>query len=141
LVARSAEPEIVLARCRQVLEVVLPTPASTWPALAEWAQVLPGWFVDGCSPTESRDEAEKWLAWWRSLPLAEQAKAASERPWTLEGWLYWVHPDQRTWSWAGSGVGEGVLVVEVESKEWPTAIGSLEWLLRVAGADEVAVPD
>lgn len=140
MVALSPEPEILLARCRQVLEAILRIRTATWPALAEWAQVLPVWFVDGCSPTESRDEAEKWLAWWRSLPQAEQAVAASERRWTLEAWLYWMQPDQRTWSWAGSAVGEGVLVIEVETKEWPTAIGSLKWLLRVAGADEVTVP-
>jgi hypothetical protein len=76
-----------------------------------------------------------------AIPPARGAGlAASERPWTLDGWLHRMEPDRRTWFWAGSGVGDGVLVTEVETIVWPTALGSLDWLLRASGASEVSIP-
>jgi hypothetical protein len=40
-----------------------------------WVQRLPGWFVAACSPAQTADERERWLARWRALDHAGKAQA------------------------------------------------------------------
>ena len=86
----------------------------------------------------SHEEAERWVAWWRTLAPADKARAESEKRWTLEDWLYWLTPSQRQWFWWDAVTdGDHALRVTVEVADWPTALGALDWLLRAAGASEV----
>jgi hypothetical protein len=121
-----------------VLRAVLDHAGPSWPSLSEWRQVLPTWFVESSAPEQSRDEAERWLGWWRSLPAEEQALVTRAQRWTLAGWLYWLEPSERQWFWWDAAVeNPDTLRVFVEVSGWPTPLGALEWLLRAAGAVEV----
>jgi len=128
----------VLARVREVMGEIVKT-GEPWPDLEYWRSQLPRWFVDASAPERSRDEIEQWLAWWRSLPPHEQAQAAAEQKWTLADWLFSVQPSERQWFWWDARVeSPDILRVLVEVPGDPVALGALEWLLRAAGATEIA---
>jgi hypothetical protein len=139
-VAEAADPELVLDRVRSVLEVVLVNSEGDWPSLSHWEVLLPEWFVLACAPEPTAEEADRWLDWWQSLPGPQRSEAAAAKPWTLSGWLYWLEPSNRTWFWSGAGFNHNVVAVELEVDSWPSAVGSLEWLLHTAGADLVQFP-
>src|SRR5436305_4029099 len=129
----------LLARCREVLLTVLGQSETDWPSTVSWAELLPDWFVAACTPERSPAEAERWLAWWRTLDPEEKAKAANEQPWTLADWLYWLTPAERQWYWWDATIeSDTALRVVVEVPGWPAALGALDWLLRAAGATEVS---
>jgi hypothetical protein len=131
----------LFSRCREVVRAALVEAAGQeWPSVDAWSQKLPGWFVRACAAEESAEEAARWLTWWRGLDDDARVRAARERPWSLPDWLHWLQPDERQWYWwdaIAHGAHEGRVLVEVPA--WPTALGALEWLLRVAGADRVDV--
>ena len=132
----------VLDGAKQVLLAVLEHAGPPWPSLEEWRAVLPDWFVEGCAPEMSPAEAEQWLTLWRSLPPEEQARATRERRWALAGWLYWLEPAQREWYWWNATVEEpDSLHVVVQVEGWPAPLGALDWLLRVAGGNEILMDD
>jgi hypothetical protein len=86
----------------------------------------------------SREAADAWLAWWRTLPPAEQARASQDRRWTLADWLYWLEPTQRQWYWWDAIVEDpDTLRLVVQVPGWPAPLGALQWLLRVAGASDL----
>jgi hypothetical protein len=129
----------VAARAREVLRAVLAHAGPSWPTVSEWRQLLPAWFVEGSAPEKSREEAERWLGWWRSLPAAEQARVTREQRWALPDWLHWLEPAERQWFWWDAVVeNPETLRVMVEVPGWPAPLGALEWLLRAAGAVEVS---
>lgn len=133
-----ADADVVLDRCRAVLAVVLDYSGPGWPGLKEWESLLPSWFVAACGPQGSREDAERWLAWWRTLGRADKARAESEQRWELADWLYWLMPSERQWFWwDAEPLQDGALRVAVEMPGWPAALGALDWLLRAAGAAEV----
>jgi hypothetical protein len=121
-----------------VLRAVLEHAGPSWPSLSGWRQVLPAWFVESSAPEQSREEAERWLGWWRSLPAEEQARVTRAQRWTLADWLYWLEPSERQWFWWDAIVeSPDTLRVLVEVSGWPAPLGALEWLLRAAGSVEV----
>lgn len=136
--ARGGDGGGVLERSRAVMLAILEHSGSQWPTVEEWSSLLPPWFVGACAPEMSREEAERWLSWWRSLGPAERARTESERRWTLADWLYWLTPSERQWFWWDAEVDEGgELRIAIEVEGWPTALGALDWLLRAAGAMEI----
>ena len=128
----------VAERSREVLQVVLAHAGPPWPAVSEWRQVLPAWFVNASAPERPREEAEQWLGWWRSLPPEEQARVTRSQRWALADWLYWLEPSERQWFWWDAVVeSPEILRVIVQVSGWPAPLGALDWLLRAAGAVEV----
>lgn len=126
-------------RAREVLRGVLAHAGPPWPSVREWRLLLPAWFVEGSAPEQSREEAERWLSWWRSLPAEEQAQVTRAQRWTLADWLYWLEPSERQWFWWDAVIeSPDTLRVSVEVSGWPAPLGALDWLLRAAGAIEVA---
>lgn len=126
-----------LERCRSVLAVVLDHSGTVWPTAEEWGRLLLEWFVAASSPELSREDVERWLAWWRTPGPADQARAESERRWALADCLYWMEPAERQWFWWDAELsGDGALRVTVEIPGWLPALGALDWLLRAAGAAE-----
>jgi hypothetical protein len=94
--------------------------------------------VAACGPERSREDAERWLAWWRTLGPVDKARAESKQQWALPDWLYWLMPSERQWFWWDAEVGrDGSLRVTIEVAGWPVALGALGWLLRAAGAVEL----
>ncbi len=104
------------------------------------AALLPSWFVQACAPEESEAERARWLQWWRQLDDADRARAADARTWTLDDWLFWMRPEERQWYWWDSQIlapDHGQVLIKVT--DWPTAVGSLVWLLRAGGARNVSM--
>jgi hypothetical protein len=129
VLARGADPSVVVDRCQSVMLVVLDHSGSEWPTVEQWRSLLPAWFVAACGPEKSREEAERWLEWWRKLGPADRARA--ER-------LYWVEPSERQWYWWDSAIGlDGTLRLFVEVCGWPAPLGALDWLLGASGAAEI----
>ena len=86
-----------LARAKEVLVLVGEQSLLRWLSVDEWRRILPRWFLDRCVPARTEDEDNKWMAWWRSLSAERQAKVDAEEPWPLEGWLYWMQPENVEW--------------------------------------------
>lgn len=105
-----------------------------------WADVIPSWFQEECGRSMTPVEAQRWLAWWRTLPDAQKSEAEINKDWALDDWLYWVANDSRQWFWWDAQVsddGERVsLAVQVLS--WPFAWGGLRWLFKASGASVVS---
>lgn len=143
IVRSEAEPvAAVLSRAREALLVVNAASASTWPSLDEWRAQLPPWFLSQCraewTPAEieamtARRQTQTWEEYTR-----EETEEANE-PWALSSWLHWFQEDQRAWFWwdaASLDRSTGVVAVEVD--DWPFPWDALSWLLRAAGASDVA---
>jgi hypothetical protein len=138
LARAGADARVVLDRCRAVLLAVLDHSEPEWATVEEWKSYLPAWFVAASGPERSGEDAERWLAWWRTLGPADKAGAESEQQWALADWLYWLMPSERQWFWWDAEVGQDdTLRVTVEVPGWPAALGALDWLLHAAGAVEV----
>lgn len=128
-----------IANAKEVLRNVAALPTSAF-ASGEAMSALPEWFVQACAREESNEEQASWLRWWRSLDGEARARAASERPWTVDDWLYWMRPDERQWFWWESRMASpDAGLVSVEVADWPAAVGSLLWLLRASGVDDLVV--
>ena len=59
----------VLESAKSVLRAIDEAALMGWPKDHEWQTKLPDWFVARCAPEMTQEEAERWLAWWKS-PIA-----------------------------------------------------------------------
>ena len=112
-----------------------------WPSEGSWRVLLPAWFVDACAPEPTEGEQQDWNRQWKSMTYEERREYARAAPWTLTGWLAWFRPEgsdlDRGWAWVGASEmgGDGIVTVEIDG--WPYPHGTLDWLLRTAGATEI----
>jgi hypothetical protein len=128
----------VLSRTKELLLLFCEQSPSAWPSLAQWRNMLPRWFLDRCAPEMTQEQAEKWLAWWRGLPPEERERVEREKDWSLENWLYWMEPANRTWTWWDAcDQDANTLIVAIEVIDWPFPWGAFRWLLLAAGAEKV----
>lgn len=124
----------VLQRIRDVMRVLLEHSGGAWPSEEEWRVILPHHFVRAAAAPRSHEEDELWLERWRALPALDQAAAAEAAPWSLTDWLYWMEPASREWHWwRADHDGSTSLWIDVQVDGWPTALGSLHWLVRASG--------
>lgn len=139
VVVRSGRAAEAIDKAKAVLREVVELPIDAFVS-GDAVAALPEWFVLACADAETDDERAAWLQWWRSLDDDARARAALERPWSVDDWLHWMRPDERHWFWWESRIGAsdaGLVLVRVD--DWPVAIGSLLWLLRASGADDLIV--
>jgi hypothetical protein len=136
---RAPDVQSVLERAREVLRVVVPLTSAELEQEAAQPSRLQGWFVRGCAPEPTPEEAAEWLAWWRSLGPVARSRAEAEKPWTLGDWLSWLAPAERQWFWWGASVDSETSATVVEVTDWPVPVWALRWLLKVAGAENVEV--
>ena len=116
--ATAQQPDAVLARVRDVLRPVLGAP-SPWPSTDGWRELLPAWFTAACSDDE------------------RVTTCVLDR-WSLRAWIWWFQPDQRRWLWWDAEIdGETLRIRVVPTGAGSLLLGSLEWLLEVAGATRV----
>ena len=109
-------PSAVLDRAREVLRVVV-EPRRPWPSTDEWRQLLPAWFVEACSDDE------------------HVTTCVLDR-WSLRAWVWWFQPEQRRWLWWDAGAeGDDLWVEVVPTGTGSLLLGTLEWLLKAAGAE------
>lgn len=128
----------VMERAKAVLKVINENSDGEWPSNDKWRELLPSWFVARCGPELSQQQAEAEAARWRSLPRDAQIRWEAERPWPLADWIYWFQPENRCWYWwDATTLNDDVLVVAVETHQWPCPSGALAWLLRAAGAQRI----
>jgi hypothetical protein len=107
-------------------------------SVEDWAARLPQWFTSACAPELTRDEAERELRKWQAL--SEDEKRARTERWTLSGWTYWFEEENRWWYWWDAlVVDDNRIEILVEMPDVQAGLGSLEWLLRAAGAVETDV--
>lgn len=132
----------VLGRVEAVLGAVLAVEAPWWPDADGWRARLPEAFVARCAPAPTPAEARALLArWWQGTPAARRREAATEA-WSLEDWLFWMHPDERPWGlWAAAVAGPDRLLVTALTDGWPTPWGALWWLFVGSGARAVTPVD
>jgi hypothetical protein len=126
----------VLARVISVWKIIDQVALSDWPTVEQWNMKLPEWFTSACTSPMTQQQADAWLAGWKRLTPVEQARAESEKKWSLENWLYWMKPEDRQWFWWDAKALEDCdhIIVAVEVDAWPFPWGSLRWLFKVAGA-------
>jgi hypothetical protein len=142
VLARCPDAARTRDRAAEVMTAVLTHGRPVWPPEADWAHLLPAWFVEACGPELSPAAAEERMRRWRALPPAAQARASAEERWSLANWLFWLEPDERQWFWwDAQPEGGDSLRVTVEIPGWPAPLGALGWLLRAAGATEVTYED
>ena len=137
-----------LARVEEVLAAVLPPLADGRPP-GEVVDRLPGWFHDRCA-------APYVPGTWPQLagaPVpgsnldAEEAAANAARIarwstyWTAENWLRAMTPAERTWSWSSyDEVAPGLALLRYRRRALGAPVGSLKWLLHLAGATRCTLP-
>lgn len=126
----------VLARAASLLKTIDELALTGWPADEQWSGKLPEWFTSACAPPMTQEQAERWLSWWKGLPADERARVEIEKDWSLDSWLYWMHPDNRQWFWWDAKALDDCdhVLVAVEVEAWPFPWGTLRWLFRAAGA-------
>jgi hypothetical protein len=129
----------VLEKVKSVLRIVDEVTLTGWLSDEQWEARLPDWFTARCAPPVSQEEAERRLAWRKSLPPDEQARVARETEWSLDAWLYWLEPDRREWFWWDAKALDDVdhIMVAVEVDGCPFPWDALRWLFRAAGASEL----
>jgi hypothetical protein len=109
----------LLARVREVMAPVLAAPRP-WPSPDGWRELLPPWFTAACSDDE-------------------RVTTCVVDRWSLRAWIWWFQPEQRRWLWWDAQVtGDGLRIRVLPTGAGSLLLGSLEWLLKVAGAQEVS---
>lgn len=133
-------PGCVLEKAKSVMVAVNSAALNGWPANGHASPVLPEWFTSACASDRSKEEADRWLTWWKGLSYEEKQRADSEENWSLANWLYWLEPENRHWFWWKDFIqkesNQIVLTIEVEG--WPFSWEALGWLFHAAGASGVA---
>lgn len=111
-------PGEVLGRVREVLRAVIAAP-EPWPSADGWRELLPRWFTDACSDDE-------------------RVTTCVVDKWSLRAWIWWFQPEQRRWLWWDAETrGDELQIRLAPTGAGSLLLGSLEWLLKVAGAQEV----
>lgn len=138
----SSADDAALARLRDLLRTVDNFKKIDWDDLQKLVGSLPSWFIGACSAPLAADEENIWLSRWRQLSGEERLKFEEERGWSAIDWLYWLHPDQRTWFIASSEkYQDRSQHLKIITLEWLVPLGALIWALRCAGAFMVEVRD
>lgn len=132
--------ELVLARVREVLTIIFLQDTEGWPETARWFELLPPWFIRASASEEP--DLQGWYDKWQSLPPEDRAaqEAADEsKPWAISDFVYWFQPANRQWWWWASYLQSSEqLEILLMVEEPVVADDALEWLVRSAGADDVA---
>ncbi|ADO50548.1 hypothetical protein [[Enterobacter] lignolyticus] len=146
VVSCESNAENILSLAKNVLKTVDDAYDSDWPDLASWKKILPKIFVDNCEPEISKRDMDHRIAYRKSLPWEEQQRLMINERWSLDNWLYWLEPENRTWFWWDAVLLEEPIrdthfIVAVVVLEWPFPWGALKWLFKACGALDVVSED
>lgn len=132
--ATCADAATLLARCREVMTLILSQSKDAWPTSEAWFRLLPGWFLEG------------WPERFGAVPRAdcEECRRASvvtprlPTPWSINRWLDSFGRDWRSWYWWDAMVVDPHhLRIDVAIDGWPYNEVTLRWLLLAAGATHI----
>jgi hypothetical protein len=98
-----------------------------WPSGPEWKQLLPQWFL-ATFRDYSKEDCEKMMA-------ETPRQRWGELPWLFESWTELMN--NRTWEWWSSRRKGKTLEIQLLLEGWPYSVGSLEYLIKSAGASSV----
>jgi len=146
VVACESNAETILSLAKEVLKIVGNAYDSDWPDLVSWKKILPKIFVDNCEPEIAKRDMDHRIAYRKSLPWEEQQRLMINEKWSLDNWLYWLEPENRTWFWWDAILLEKPIrdthfIVAVVVLEWPFPWGALKWLFKACGALDVVSED
>jgi hypothetical protein len=122
-----ADANATQLRINEVLSMVMSYTTEDWPPVAYWAQQLPEWFTKHFSQPLTMAEADTFV----SLPFEERMLAFAKAGWSLDDWLYWMHPSMRSWHGVKTRVlstNRVAISIDIESDPSPTA--ALELLFK-----------
>lgn len=123
----------VLARCKEVLRVVLTQDVEHWPTDGEWRSLLPAWFVSKCMDEDSYEARAKKL-----FEFPEEERLQHDLPWAVSGWVFWFAPDEREWFWWDAAIKDkNTIEIFVDVFGDPFPWGGLSWLLKASGTVSV----
>lgn len=131
------DPQRIIDKIDNLLKIVDQTTLEGWISEEEWSAILPSWFVGAFAPPMTEVERVRHLNWWRQLSDEGKAQYEVEQVWSLDGWLYWMQPENRQWfvlSSASEATNEINVCIQV--LDWPFPWGSLRWIFRVAGCSK-----
>ncbi|PJR62406.1 hypothetical protein [Raoultella sp. T31] len=142
VVSCESNAEHIMSLAKEVLKVISDAYETEWPDLVSWKEMLPDFFVDSFEPEISKEDMDKRIAYRNSLPWKEQQKLLADEKWSLDSWLYWLEPENRTWFWWDAAlleepIRETYFIVAVVVLEWPFPWGALKWLFKACGALDV----
>ena len=102
-----------------------------------WRSVLPVRFSGACAKEMSPEESERWLKRWQSLSDQEREEEERNRTWSLDNWMYWMDPRERSWQWWDAViVSPDRINVSLVVNSWPFGWGAVSWLFRGSGASD-----
>lgn len=121
IVGRCTDAPGTLERIRHVMRTVASQrvhreEGGEWPAEAWWHEHLPTWFFDSF----------------------EQV-LENEHMWHIDSWADAMKAPG--WEWWSSSSEPGRLVINLWVDSWPYAIGVFEYLVRVAGTDDIEITE
>lgn len=127
----------VSERIHEVVRLFDASP-SPWPSEEGWKSVLPGWLLASFVPAKTEKEAEAWYARWIELSPDERARESANQKWSLDGWLYWLKPENRQW-WVNSHeiLDPNHLKIVLNIQGWPAPLLAFDWLASAAGASTI----
>lgn len=113
-----ADAATLLARCREVMTLILSQSKDAWPTSEGWSRLLPSWFREG----------------WLERPGVPRPPS----PWSIEAWADSFGKDWRSWYWWDAMVVDPHhLRIDVAIDGWPYSEGTLRWFLLAAGATHI----
>jgi hypothetical protein len=135
LAHRAGDAAEVLARCKEVMRIVLTQDVERWPTDEEWKFLLPDWFVAACADEDTvRQKTQRWF----ELSEEERAAATASDVWSVEAFVYWFLPEERQWFWWDASILDAntvEILVQVLGDPYPW--GTLWWLSIASGAIRV----
>jgi len=122
----------VLDRIKELLRRIIDCELSFDDELADWKALMPAWFLGELYPPLSTSDAKRLL----------QSPGGFDRlsdHWTLDGFLHWFRPENRSWYWwYGEIESQSKVRIFIEVDGYPFAWGALKFLVKAAGAQEVS---
>jgi hypothetical protein len=113
------DAEVVSARLREALTIVIDGIREGVSDQAAWERRLPRWLVESFAPLTPNPDVK----------------------WTLTQWVSWYQPSRREWFfWSAETVDPYFLVVHLETLDLPFSHDSLVFLLQAAGAEDISEP-
>jgi hypothetical protein len=132
----------VLARCREVMAVVLEHSDGEWVSDEQWRDLLPAWFVEVSAPDPTPEETQELMARRAAMASDERRAFDAERSqrWSVGAFVSNFDPEERTWYWWSAEVinDDGFQILLV-ADDWPAPVGALDWLLRAVGGREIDI--
>jgi hypothetical protein len=123
-----------IEKLRELLRATHLIGENEWSDLDEATNVLPQWFLENSAPSSTQEEAEAWLAHWRTLEPHEKQQAEDDRGWEAANWLYWLSPEMRIWYLVELQPNNCFIFV-APNGDYIT--GAARWMLKACGYEEI----